>query len=118
MAQIKEKYPENIQHFYYKGKIIILAIYDILENKIIKTDEDIDNCMDKIRLIPHLEKLDEKLNNKIDTDKLNLLKYLNERKEIGEIFLDKIIYCDEEKINKRYQHWIESNSKLSTFNWM
>ena len=26
MAQIKEKYPENIQHFYYKGKIIILAI--------------------------------------------------------------------------------------------
>jgi len=48
----------------------------------------------------HLEKLDEKLNNKIDTDKLNLLKYLNERKEIGEIFLDKIIYCDEEKINK------------------
>jgi hypothetical protein len=59
MAQIKEKYPENIQHFYYKGKIIILAIYDILENKVIKTDEDIDNCMDKIRLIPHLEKLDE-----------------------------------------------------------
>lgn len=48
----------------------------------------------------YLEKLDEKLKNKIDPDKLNLLKYLNERKQIGEIFLDKIITSDEERINK------------------
>jgi len=48
----------------------------------------------------YLEKLEEKLNNKIDPDKLNLLKYLNERKQIGEIFLDKIVTYDEERVNK------------------
>jgi hypothetical protein len=48
----------------------------------------------------NFEKLEEKLNHKLSPDKLNLLKYLNERKQIGEIFLDKIITSDEERINK------------------
>jgi hypothetical protein len=59
LSQIKEKFPKNIYQFYYKGKIILLAIFDILENKTIKSDEDINIYMNKIRSIPHLEKMDE-----------------------------------------------------------
>jgi len=56
---IKEKYPDEIYKFYYKAKIIILAIFDILESKVINTTEDRNNYLDKIKYIPDLDKYDE-----------------------------------------------------------
>jgi hypothetical protein len=47
-----------------------------------------------------LQKFDEKLTTSIDPDKLNLLKYLNEKKDIGEKFLSKIVNYNDEKINR------------------
>lgn len=76
LEDIEQKYPGKIYDFYYKGKLILITIYDILSNKIIKDNTEIDTCLNKIHKIPNIEKYNESdLYNKIitsdKTDSLN-----------------------------------------------
>jgi hypothetical protein len=47
-----------------------------------------------------LDKLEEKLNKEISPDKINLIKYLNQKQTISEKFLDKVANNDEEQTYK------------------
>jgi hypothetical protein len=47
-----------------------------------------------------LEKLDEKLSRKINPDRINLIRYLNEKDQVSEVLIKKIADYDEEQINK------------------
>ena len=73
---IKNNFPKNIYDFYHKGKLILITIFDILSNKIIKDNTEISTCLKKIHKIPNIEKFNEtELYNKIitseKTDDLN-----------------------------------------------
>jgi hypothetical protein len=59
MSTIKDKYPDKIYKFYYKARIIILAIFDILESNVINSNEERNNYLEKIKNIPDLDKFDE-----------------------------------------------------------
>jgi hypothetical protein len=76
LGTIKTKVPKNIYDFYHKAKLVLITIYDILSNKIIKDNTEIDTCLSKIRTIPNIENFNEnELYNKIitsdKTDSLN-----------------------------------------------
>ena len=47
-----------------------------------------------------LEKLDEKLERKINPDRINLIRYLHEKDQVSEVLIKKIADYDEEQINK------------------
>lgn len=53
---IREKYPEDIASFYYKSMNLLLVIFSLLDNKIIKQKEQIEIYVNKIKQINSLEK--------------------------------------------------------------
>jgi len=76
LEKIKNNFSKNIYDFFYKGRLILITIYDILSNKIIKDNTEINSCLNKIRKISNIEKFNEtELYNKIitsdKTDNLN-----------------------------------------------
>lgn len=48
----------------------------------------------------YIEKLEQKLAREINPDRINLIKYLNEKKNISEVLINKLYQYDEEKINR------------------
>ena len=65
LESIKTSYSDNIYNLFYKGKLIILSIYDLIENKLIEQNER-ETFVNKINKIPDLETYDEiKLYNKL-----------------------------------------------------
>jgi hypothetical protein len=65
LESIKASYSDNIYNLFYKGKLIILSIYDLIENKLIEQNER-ETFVNKINKIPDLETYDEiKLYNKL-----------------------------------------------------
>ena len=66
LEKIKNNFEKNIYDFFYKGRLVLITIYDILSNKIIKDNNEINSCLNKIRNIPNIEKFNEtELYNKI-----------------------------------------------------
>lgn len=65
LDNVKQNYPDSIYNFFYKGKLILLSIYDLIENKLIEKD-DRESFVSKINKITNLETYDEiKLYNKL-----------------------------------------------------
>jgi hypothetical protein len=69
VISIQEKYPDEIASFYQKTKLILLSIFSLLDNNFIKKQEEIENYVEKIKYIPHLER---KKENEIINELLNL----------------------------------------------
>jgi hypothetical protein len=66
---IQEKYPEEISTFYQRVKLILLSIFSLLDNNFIKKPKEIENYVEKIKQIHHLER---KKENEIINELLNL----------------------------------------------
>jgi len=56
---IKNAAPENVYTFFVKCKLIILIIYDLFENNIIKEDKEISKYLFQLQNITNLEKYNE-----------------------------------------------------------
>jgi len=52
---IQTQYPENIYNFFYKSKLAILTIFNLIENNIITTANETDNYFSQIKGITSLE---------------------------------------------------------------
>ena len=59
MLQIKQKYSPDIYSFFYKGKLVIISIYDLIQNKYIKNNQDTDRWFNKIKKLHNLENYNE-----------------------------------------------------------
>lgn len=59
LSTIKQKYSGEIYQFFCKGKLIIVAIYDIFANKILKDQEELNAYFNKIRQIDQLDTYNE-----------------------------------------------------------
>ena len=78
---IQEKYPEEITSFYQRAKLILLSIFSLIDNNYIKKQEEIENYVEKIKNIHHLER---KKENEIINELLNL-DYVHTDKESNNI---------------------------------
>jgi len=88
LDNIKNKHSNDIYNFFYKGKLILLSIYDLLDNKLIeKGEKEAFTC--KINKIPDLETYDEiKLYNKImniNMEEIYERSILNDTSKVDEI---------------------------------
>jgi hypothetical protein len=70
----------------------------IMKNKLNRIDES--NFRTVYETKTFKEKLDENLNHRINPDRINLIKYLNEKNTVSEVLIKKIADYDEEQINK------------------
>lgn len=52
---IQQQYPENIYNFFYKSKLAILTIFNLIENNIITNTNESDNYFSQIKGITSLE---------------------------------------------------------------
>ena len=59
MQQIKQKYSPDIYSFFYKGKLVIISIYDLIQNKYIKNNSDTDRWFNRIKGLANLENYNE-----------------------------------------------------------
>jgi hypothetical protein len=88
LDNIKKKHSSDIYNFFYKGKLILLSIYDLLDNKLIENGEK-ETFTSKINKIPDLETYDDmKLYNKImniNIDEIYERSILNDTSKVDEI---------------------------------
>jgi hypothetical protein len=59
MQQVKQKYSPDIYSFFYKGKLVIISIYDLIQNKYIKNNQDTDMWFNRIKGLSNLENYNE-----------------------------------------------------------
>jgi hypothetical protein len=55
MNNIKENYPTKIYDFYNKSKILILTIFNLIENNVIQNTSEVDRYLHKIKGLENLE---------------------------------------------------------------
>jgi hypothetical protein len=88
LENIKNSYSDDIYNFFYKGKLILLSIYDLLNNKLIEKNER-EAFTSKINKIPNLETYDEmQLYNKlinINIEDIYEKSILNDTSKVDEI---------------------------------
>ena len=55
VSEIKQSVSNEIYSFFYKSKVILNTIFNLLENNVIKTDTEINEYVEKIKNIKNLE---------------------------------------------------------------
>lgn len=55
LQTIKDNYSEEVYEFFYKAKLIILTIFNLIENNVIKNTSEVDNYLHTIKGLDSLE---------------------------------------------------------------
>ena len=80
IKKIKNTYSNDIYSFFYKGKLIIISIYDLFKNKYIKDINDTDNWLNRIKEVNNLDNYNEvELFNELTNNTNELYKVYNKK---------------------------------------
>jgi hypothetical protein len=80
IKKIKNTYSNDIYSFFYKGKLIIISIYDLFKNKYIKDINDTDAWLNRIKEITNLDNYNEvELFNELTNNTNELYKVYNKK---------------------------------------